>query len=450
MPPPCVRSMWGDDVCPERPPAVTPFVYALLWPSEIPYEWTGDYLDVFGAGALSAWQASRTPIDVFHPISWQVEQLTLCGTARARAAIAAGSSCIAGSVDARGIELAGKLALEEGKKAGKVVAQAIAIAAPVIGVIPGIGQGVAMALTAASALALGKPLDEALIDIAANAVPGGALVKAAVTMAAVAASSLASGGDVGDVALAGLREGARSAGGEMAGAAFDAGVAIARGRALQEAGFAFVHRWFRGSDLTDKAATFALKLAEAAAHGVAVEEVLIGEAKDALLHVAPEVARAGFDEAVRVLVQNPEKFDRSIEELAAELRIPIAVAQAAFMAVMQDDAGRVKPNDAVRRALFTYVDPSAQIEGEARGASQLRAWTSAREDVSALAFTAARSNYAPSVFEIRGQAAADAGLEDSAPTPAPAAPHTGVVRSVALLGVCTLAAGALVWFFARE
>lgn len=458
-------NLYGYAHAPTRPP-ISREDFA-TWPGVVyseggvvPYEWTGDYVYAFGREAIDGWRrAVRYGVvssyaggsGDFDPLTgaihWQVKQLMSCGTEAAAAAARAGTACLTGAIDARGIDLSLKLALEEGKKAGKVIAQAIAIAAPLIGVIPGIGQGVAMALTAASALALGKPLDEALIDIAANAVPGGALVKAAVTMAAGAARSLAAGDDVGDAGLAALRAGARAEGGDMAAAAFDAGVAIARGQALQEAGFQFVHKWFRGNDLADKAASFALKLAEAAANGVAVEDVLIEEAKDALARVAPEAARAGFDQAVRALVQNPEKYARSIEELAAELHVPIAVAQAAFMAVTEDDAGRVKPNEAMRRALFSYVDPSAQIQGEARNAAQLRAWTSAPVDYRGATFEEAREVYDPSVFAIRGEGAA-APVDDAEAPARP--PRTTTTGDVVLVGVCALASAALVWFFARD
>ena len=53
----------------------------------------------------------------------------------------------------------------------------------VIGLVPGVGTGIGAALGAGLALADGQPIDKAMMEAAASAIPGGALAKAGLTMA---------------------------------------------------------------------------------------------------------------------------------------------------------------------------------------------------------------------------------------------------------------------------
>lgn len=53
----------------------------------------------------------------------------------------------------------------------------------VIGLVPGVGTGIGAALGAGLALADGQPIDKAMIEAAASAIPGGPLAKAGLTMA---------------------------------------------------------------------------------------------------------------------------------------------------------------------------------------------------------------------------------------------------------------------------
>ncbi|GAC1339022.1 MAG: hypothetical protein NVSMB18_06470 [Acetobacteraceae bacterium] len=70
----------------------------------------------------------------------------------------------------------------------------------VIAFVPGIGPGVSGAISAGLSLAQGRPIDEALVDAAAGALPGGALAKSMAKMAFAAAS----GKPLSDIAIAAL------------------------------------------------------------------------------------------------------------------------------------------------------------------------------------------------------------------------------------------------------
>lgn len=100
-------------------------------------------------------------------------------------------------------------------------------AATVISFIPGIGTGVAAALAAGTALAEGKPIDQALEEGIRGAIPGGAIAQAGFDMA----RKIASGENVGKAAL----ETARAQLPAEAQKAFDVGVAVVSGKQLQQA-----------------------------------------------------------------------------------------------------------------------------------------------------------------------------------------------------------------------
>ena len=70
----------------------------------------------------------------------------------------------------------------------------------VISLVPGIGPGVSGAISAGLSLAQGRSIDEALVDAAVGALPGGALVQSAAKMTFAAAS----GKPISDIAVAAL------------------------------------------------------------------------------------------------------------------------------------------------------------------------------------------------------------------------------------------------------
>lgn len=100
-------------------------------------------------------------------------------------------------------------------------------------VIPGVGTVLSPVLTAAGALALGEPIPEALIEVAAGAVPGGAVAQTAVRSGASFAVNLSKGQKLDQAAIGA----ARSILPAQARPAFDVGLALAQGKNLQKAGF---------------------------------------------------------------------------------------------------------------------------------------------------------------------------------------------------------------------
>jgi hypothetical protein len=71
----------------------------------------------------------------------------------------------------------------------------------IISVVPGIGPGISGAISAGLTLAQGRPIEEALVDAVAGAVPGGALAKSV----AKAGFAAASGKPLSDIAISALR-----------------------------------------------------------------------------------------------------------------------------------------------------------------------------------------------------------------------------------------------------
>lgn len=257
-----------------------------------------------------------------------------------------------------------------GEEAFEIVMQAVALAAPLVGMIPIIGQGVAAAMSFASGLALGLPIDEVLLNTVVNAIPGGAMVKVAATAAIDGVRTAIEGGSIADVALSAAREGVKQAAGgnDIVAGAFDAIVAVARGQQLQEAGFQFMNAWVPGGgDVASRAASFGLRMAEAAATGRSVESVLINEVRGALAALpAAQAVENEIDTGIRSLLSDPARYAEGYEALAASAGIPIDTARAAVMSVVEDAAGNLSVNPGVRLALVTHVDRDAPILGQAK------------------------------------------------------------------------------------
>jgi hypothetical protein len=135
------------------------------------------------------------------------------------------------------------------------VRERMRFAAMVAPFVPGIGSGVAAALGAASALAGGAPITEALISAARSAVPGGAVAQAAFDLGA----NLARGKSLGEAALATARN--QLPGGPAAKAAFDAAVALGKGRKIQDAAFAAAGGVLPKSPFAADALSFARRVA---------------------------------------------------------------------------------------------------------------------------------------------------------------------------------------------
>jgi hypothetical protein len=122
-----------------------------------------------------------------------------------------------------------KVAASMARSGLKDVGQVMQLASTVSSFVPGLGTGVGAALGAASALAQGKPITDAVLAAAKGALPGGALAATAFDMA----KGLAQGKNLTEAALNAARD--QLPGGAAARAAFDTGLALMHGKKLQDA-----------------------------------------------------------------------------------------------------------------------------------------------------------------------------------------------------------------------
>lgn len=164
----------------------------------------------------------------------------------------------------------------------KNLRESVRFAAMVAPFVPGIGTGVAAALGAVDALASGKPITDAVIAAARNAIPGGAVAHAAFDFAA----GLARGKGLSKAALEAAR--ARLPGGRAAQAAFDAGLALARGKSVQDAAFAAAGRALPPSPYAANGVAFA----RAVASGSKITDAALSTAGKQLMR---KLERRGVD-----------------------------------------------------------------------------------------------------------------------------------------------------------
>jgi len=129
--------------------------------------------------------------------------------------------------------------------------------------VPGVGSGVASALAAGAALSEGRSIDEAMIEGALAALPGGALAR----MAAETARNLYRGENLTQSALMGVRAGLPP--GHRA--AFDVGLALAHGQSVQNAAISAAKTVMPGG----REGRAALDFAERIARGDSVRDAAI-------------------------------------------------------------------------------------------------------------------------------------------------------------------------------
>lgn len=155
---------------------------------------------------------------------------------------------------------------------GEPVMKAVKAVAPFIAIIPGIGTGVAVALSAASSLALGDPISDAAMNGIAAAVPGGPLAQGAFKTASSAGLAIARGEPVDKATLAVARDVLPT---EDAKKAYDMGLAVATAKGLQEEGFRVAAPWIDGASEAAKVELFQRVREEARAKGKSPGEVLM-------------------------------------------------------------------------------------------------------------------------------------------------------------------------------
>jgi hypothetical protein len=220
------------------------------------------------------------------------------------------------------------------------------VIASVAALVPGIGTGVAVALAAAAALAAGESIDQALIDAALAAVPGGFVMQEAFTSGV----KLAQGEGIDMVLLDAGRDVIKRVAGPVGAAAYDAVVAVAQGKALQDAGFAVLYAFARGSDLVDKALHFAETMTESVSLGIDVKTLLTRDLISDLSGFSHYDLSTTLGSAVdQIVSEGVALLKETPAELAARLGIPEVLARAAQAAVkMLPDGSLVADQDLLR------------------------------------------------------------------------------------------------------
>lgn len=105
----------------------------------------------------------------------------------------------------------------------------------VVSVVPGIGQGASAAIGGAVAIATGAPIDDASIEAAISALPGGALVQSVARMAYHLARSIANGTIKRDAMAVAVDTARGSLKNDLERAAFDFVLALVLGQSIQKA-----------------------------------------------------------------------------------------------------------------------------------------------------------------------------------------------------------------------
>lgn len=204
---------------------------------------------------------------------------------------------------------------------------------------PGVGTVIADVAGTMAALAAGESLSDALVSGALSAIPGGPVWAGAAT----ACADLLKGVRVDRALLDGSRAAVVYEGGPLAAAAFDAVIAIAQGKAIQDAGFAALKALASGNTLAERAANFAESVTLAAEQGRSVVAVLQDELMADLVRVAGGEAQALVGPLVDRIVADPSLLAWGSQELADAWGVaePLARAAQAIMRTGEPDPALV-------------------------------------------------------------------------------------------------------------
>jgi hypothetical protein len=280
-------------------------------------------------------------------------------TAPYRAAMV-GNKFLADVAQGKNISESVKASTHELTDVMKEQVKSIRTAAPFLSYVPGIGQGVALALTTASGVALGEPISQAVLDGVSASLPGAPASQLAFNAAVQATQAIAEGKPLSEAALATARGALPS---DVTKAAFDAGVAIGKGKNLQTAGFAALHDVTPGDDLAEKAENFAQAAIEAKQQGKAVGDVL----RDQTVANVEKLGGDAVDTQLRPLLSqmtsNPALVNLSRDALAHAANVPPEVAHAALAATKPlTDKIRLMDANLVKKLLPgpPKVTPAAQ------------------------------------------------------------------------------------------
>jgi hypothetical protein len=201
--------------------------------------------------------------------------------------------------------------------------------------IPGLGTGIAMMMNASAALALAQPLDEVALDTISMIIPGGVAAQQSFRTAATFGTAMLRGEAWDEAAVEAARKTFRDRLGEEAAIAFDAGLALARGKSLQEAGFAALYQLTRGNELADRAAHFAEALVKAKQEGRSVKAVLTEQLASALDKYGRTQAVKKVTEVVDSIMKDGNLLRKTPKELSDALGIAHEIANAAQASVRE-------------------------------------------------------------------------------------------------------------------
>jgi len=215
-------------------------------------------------------------------------------------------------------------------QAGVAFAKAIKEVSPFLAMIPGIGTGLAVMLSVAASIALGESLSDAALDGLASAIPGGPIVQDAFKAAVVAGLALAKGERFDKAMAEGVRAGLPS---EAARIAFDAGLALAQGKSLQDAGFAGLNHLCAGNTLAEKAANFGEAVVIAKQTGQSVEAVLVNQAVANVAPLGQDALENQLKPLISQVAASPVLQALNPQQLADKVGVSTVIAQAAQQAV---------------------------------------------------------------------------------------------------------------------
>ncbi len=176
----------------------------------------------------------------------------------------------------------------------RILGGALKAIAPFVAFVPGFGTALAVAMSAAGSLALGERIDEMILSTASAAMPPG-IPRVAFDAGADITTAIVRGDNVGAVVLRVARETADAAGGEPAAAAFDTGVAVARGEPLSPAALAALRSQAAQGGT---AAAAAFDAGETLARGGQASAALLAAGRAYVKGAGGDVALVAFDTGV--------------------------------------------------------------------------------------------------------------------------------------------------------
>lgn len=298
------------------------------------------------------------------------------------------------------------------------------LVATIASFVPGIGTVVADIAGTCAALAAGESLSDALVDGAMAAIPGGPVWAGC----ARAGRDILDGQRVDRALVDGARAAIAYEGGPLAAAAFDAVLAMAQGKCIQEAGFAGLKALASGNSLAERAANYAETVLVAAEQGRSVADVLVAELVSDCVRAAGAEASTLIAPVVARLKESIDLGDLSMLEWGSQafadaMRVAEPIARAA-QAIMRTGKEDLALSGSVRAASFALLTVSRSAQGQENIARAVYAMSTPAQRAEVLRLAAAERLRAAPVHALPGLMAAGARVSSAiaAVRPPPATP----------------------------